>query len=140
MKIDNYLFVSCKYSFFNKGTFVWFSGVIHLYSHSREGVIFMFSFFQYNWQVRDEWLEWCKQLTTEELLMNRVGGVDNILNTLLHIMDVEYSWIRAIRGEQDVALQFGDYHTIEKVKSSLIHAVLNTRDFCRQMYMFYKTP
>ncbi|GIN99582.1 hypothetical protein J5TS2_02510 [Brevibacillus halotolerans] len=40
----------------------------------------MFSFFQYNWQVRDEWLEWCKQLTTEELLMNRVGGVDNILN------------------------------------------------------------
>lgn len=42
----------------------------------------MFSFFQYNWQVRDEWLEWCKQLTTKELLMNRVGGVDNILNKL----------------------------------------------------------
>ncbi|MGG3872867.1 DinB family protein [Brevibacillus laterosporus] len=77
----------------------------------------MFAFFQYNWQVRDEWLEWCKQLTTEELLMNQVGGVDNILNTLLHIIDVEYSWIRAIRGEQDVALQCGDYHTIEKVKS-----------------------
>ncbi|MCR8993560.1 DinB family protein [Brevibacillus laterosporus] len=77
----------------------------------------MFTFFQYNWQVRDEWLEWCKQLTTEELMMNQVGGVDNILNTLLHIIDVEYSWIRAIRGEQDVALQCEDYHTIEKVKS-----------------------
>lgn len=63
--------------------------------------MFMFSFFQYNWQVRDEWLEWCKKLTTEELLMNQVGGVDNILYTLLHIIDVEYSWICAIQGTRD---------------------------------------
>lgn len=117
MIVGNYLFVLCEYSFIIKERLFGFDGVIHLYFHFSEGVIFMFAFFQYNWQVRDEWLEWCKQLTTEELLMNRVGGVDNILNTLLHMIDVEYSWIRAIRGEQDVALQCGDYPTIEKVKS-----------------------
>lgn len=77
----------------------------------------MFKFFQYNWQVRDEWFEWCKQLTTDELLMNRIGGVGSILYTLFHIIDVEYSWVRAIQGKEDFVVQFSDYNTLEKVKS-----------------------
>ena len=71
-------------------------------------------FFEYNWQVRDEWFDWCKQLTIEELLMNRKGGVGNILYTLFHIIDVEYSWIRGIQGKEDVVFQFADYNTLEK--------------------------
>ncbi|MEZ2715022.1 DinB family protein [Niallia circulans] len=74
-------------------------------------------FFVYNWQVRDEWFDWCNQLTTEELLKNRIGGVGNILFTLFHIIDVEYSWIRGIQGKEDVVFQFDDYHTLEKVKT-----------------------
>lgn len=35
----------------------------------------MLKFFEYNWQVRDEWFEWCKQVPKEELLKNRVGGL-----------------------------------------------------------------
>lgn len=77
----------------------------------------LIKFFQYNWQVRDEWFEWCKQLTTEDLLKNRIGGVGSILNTLFHIIDVEYSWIRAIQGKDDVVVQFNDYNTLEKVNS-----------------------
>ncbi len=77
----------------------------------------MIKFFEYNWQVRDEWFDWCKQLTIEELLKNRKGGVGNILYTLFHIIDVEYSWIRGIQGKEDVAFQFADYNTLEKVKS-----------------------
>lgn len=77
----------------------------------------MIQFFQYNWQVRDEWFEWCQQLTNQELLKNRVGGVGSILFTLFHIIDVEYSWIRAIQGKDDVVVQYNDYKTLEKVKS-----------------------
>lgn len=77
----------------------------------------MIKFFEYNWQVRDEWFDWCNQLTITELLEDRRGGVGNILYTLFHIIDVEYSWIRGIQGKEDVVFQFADYHTLEKVKS-----------------------
>ncbi len=77
----------------------------------------MIKFFEYNWQIRDEWFNWCNQLTTEDLLKVRIGGVGSILYTLFHIIDVEYSWIRAIEGKDDVVVQFDDYNTLEKVKS-----------------------
>ncbi|MFP7346513.1 DinB family protein [Bacillus safensis] len=77
----------------------------------------MNKFFEYNWQVRDEWINWCHQLTTEELLQDRIGGVGSILYTLFHIMDVEYSWIRGIQGKEDVVLNFDDYKTLAKVKT-----------------------
>ncbi|WP_079508797.1 DinB family protein [Mesobacillus jeotgali] len=77
----------------------------------------MIKFFEYNWQVRDEWFDWCKQLTIEDLLRTRKGGVGNILYTLFHIIDVEYSWIRGIQGKEDVVFQFADYNTLKKVKS-----------------------
>lgn len=76
----------------------------------------MKNFFKYNWQVRDEWFEWCKQLPNEDLLQNRIGGVGSILYTLFHIVDVEYSWIRSIQGQEDVVVQFRDYHSLDKVK------------------------
>lgn len=77
----------------------------------------MINFFKYNWQVRDEWFNWCNQLTTEELLKDRNGGVGSILYTFFHIIDVEYSWIRGIKGEKDVVFNFDDYDTLEKVKT-----------------------
>lgn len=76
----------------------------------------METLFWYNWQVRDEWFEWCKQLSKDDLLCKRVGGVGSILETLFHIVDVEYSWIRALQGEDDLDLQFQDYQSLEKVK------------------------
>lgn len=77
----------------------------------------MIKLFEYNWQVRDEWFEWCNQLTINELLKDRRSGVGNILYTLFHIMDVEYSWIRGIQGKEDIVFQFDEYNTLEKVKS-----------------------
>ncbi|WP_100011545.1 DinB family protein [Lentibacillus sediminis] len=77
----------------------------------------MIKFFEYNWQVRDEWFKWCNQLTTEDLLKDRIGGVGSILYTLFHIIDVEYSWLRAIEGKDDVVVQFDDYNSVEKLKS-----------------------
>ena len=77
----------------------------------------MIKFFEYNWQIRDEWISWCNQLTTEELLKARIGGVESILYTLFHIIDVEYSWVRGIQGKEDMVFNFEDYKTLEKIKT-----------------------
>lgn len=75
----------------------------------------MRTLFEYNWQVRNDWIEWCKEQPLEELLRKRHGGVGSFLHNLIHIIDVEYSWIRALGGKSDFELEFSEYETIEKV-------------------------
>lgn len=89
----------------------------YCYKQLYVGVFALISFFKYNWQVRDEWFDWCSQLSYEELIKKRTGGVGSILYTLFHIIDVEYSWLRCIQGKEDIVVEFGDYPTLEKVKS-----------------------
>jgi len=81
------------------------------------GEINVYTVFQYNWQVREDWFKWCEQLTVEELLRKRVGGVGSILETLFHIVDVEYSWICDLKGKEVDEPQFKDYQSIQKVKA-----------------------
>lgn len=92
----------------------------------------LIKFFEYNWQVRDEWFDWCKQLPNEELLKDRTGGVGSILYTLFHIIDVEYSWVRGIQGKEDVALEFTDYNSVEKVQSISDKFIKEIADFLNQ--------
>lgn len=77
----------------------------------------MKKFFKYNWQVRDEWFEWCHQLTHDELIKERQGGVGSFLHTLFHITEVEFSWIRAIEGKEDHPFHFEDFETLPEVQS-----------------------
>ncbi|KZE37194.1 damage-inducible protein DinB [Bhargavaea cecembensis] len=77
----------------------------------------MIPFFEYNWQVRDEWFAWCSQLPEEELIRFRTGGVGSFLKTLFHIIDVEYSWIRGIQGKEDIVFDYAGYDSLEKVQS-----------------------
>lgn len=51
------------------------------------------------------------------MLRKRVGGVGSVLETLFHIVDVEYSWIRALQEKEDNEPQFKDYQSIKKVKA-----------------------
>ncbi|WP_035186424.1 DinB family protein [Alteribacter aurantiacus] len=76
----------------------------------------MNGFFEYNWQVRDEWFAWCEALTEDEITEERVGGQGTILRTLFHVIDVEYSWIRAVAGKDDVAVSFERVDSLEKVQ------------------------
>nr|WP_301282466.1 hypothetical protein [Bacillus atrophaeus] len=41
----------------------------------------MSKLFAFNWQVREEWLPWCEQISEEELLKSRTGGMGSILKT-----------------------------------------------------------
>jgi uncharacterized damage-inducible protein DinB len=89
----------------------------------------MLSFFKYNWQVREEWLAWCEQLSPEALLQKRIGGVGSIQYTLFHIIDVEYSWLRAIQGKEDVIFDFNSYKSLDQLKILSRHTCSENRSF-----------
>ncbi|MFD2443043.1 DinB family protein [Bacillus sp. CGMCC 1.16607] len=76
----------------------------------------MESLFRYNWMVRKEWYEWCEEVNEEELLLERTGGVGGILQTLFHIIDVEWSWIRILQGKPDFQENFDEYNSLQKIK------------------------
>ncbi|MCB2155044.1 DinB family protein [bacterium] len=84
----------------------------------------MFKLFEYNWQVRREWFEWCRAVSESELLAPRTGGRGGILATLFHVVDVEYSWIRILQQEPDFSEPFEDFASLEKVEalSERLHA------------------
>ncbi|WP_037287784.1 DinB family protein [Saccharibacillus sacchari] len=75
----------------------------------------MRTFFEYNWIVREQWYEWCAEVPYDELIRPRTGGVGSILQTLFHIVDVEWSWIRSLQGKSDFQESFENYKTLEKV-------------------------
>ncbi len=77
----------------------------------------MLTLFRYNWQVRDEWFDWCEGVPDEELTRQRIGGVGSFLRTLWHTVDAEYSWIRATVGEPDVQLPFEHDQTLSQVRA-----------------------
>lgn len=76
----------------------------------------MKTLFYYNWQIRDEWFQVFEQIPAIELSRDRNAGVGSILKTLFHIIDVEYSWIRAIKNESDITFQFEDYNNLKSLR------------------------
>lgn len=58
--------------------------------------------FEYNWQVRKDWFDWCETVDPEELMKKRTGGLGYILPTLYHIVAVEYGWICGGLQEQEI--------------------------------------
>jgi uncharacterized damage-inducible protein DinB len=76
----------------------------------------LINLFRYNWMVRDEYFELCKQIPIDELLRKRNGGAGSILYTLFHIVDAEYSWIRGIKGEPDIQIPFDNYKSIQQLQ------------------------
>ncbi|MFD2614200.1 DinB family protein [Paenibacillus gansuensis] len=76
----------------------------------------MKTWFRYNWIIREQWYEWCGEVPEEELLRRRTGGVGSILETLFHMADVEWSWIRAMQGKPDFQEKFQEYASLTKVR------------------------
>lgn len=77
----------------------------------------MIELIEYNWQVRDEWFDWCATLSDEQLHQKQVGGAGSILYTLFHIVEVENSWLRAIQRKEDIPYSFTQYDSLERVKN-----------------------
>lgn len=76
----------------------------------------MLKLFEYNWQVRDDWFAWCKDVPEEELLRKRTGGIGGILHTLFHVIVVEYSWICDMKNKPDFSEAFEEYATLHQIQ------------------------
>ncbi len=86
------------------------------FQNNNFGGIHLQMLFRYNWQVRQDWYKWCEDVSEEELLKARVGGVGGILHTLFHIVDVEWSWIRIIQGKSDFQEKFSEFSSLRRVR------------------------
>ncbi|WAH35222.1 DinB family protein [Alicyclobacillus dauci] len=89
----------------------------------------MKTLFQYNWQVRNDWFSWCNDVSEEELLKPRVGGVGGILQTLFHIIVVEYSWICDLKGRPDIDDDFDQHASLARIISLSKRLHPEVRDF-----------
>ncbi|MBS4197135.1 DinB family protein [Lederbergia citri] len=76
----------------------------------------MQTLFHYNWQVREDSYRLCEEIAEEELLLKRTGGVGGILETLFHIVDVEWSWIRVLQGKSDFQENFEEFNSLKRVR------------------------
>ncbi|TYP76550.1 DinB family protein [Paenibacillus methanolicus] len=74
----------------------------------------MLKLFEYNWQVRNEWLELCETVSMEELMKKRTGGLGYILPTLYHFVAVEYGWICG--GIQQKAIRIPSFEDVMGVR------------------------
>ncbi|GIO42783.1 DinB family protein [Virgibacillus sp. LDC1] len=75
----------------------------------------MKSLILYNWEVRDEYIKAFSSLSKEELFKDRNAGLGTIIKTLLHIIDVEYSWIRAMNKKPDISINLDEYKDLPEV-------------------------
>jgi uncharacterized damage-inducible protein DinB len=75
----------------------------------------MQSFFLYNWEVRDEYFRAFETVPVYELTKERHAGLGTILKTLFHIIDVEYSWMRAIAGKRDVMFDVAEFNDLPSI-------------------------
>lgn len=85
--------------------------------------------FYYNWQVREDWFQWCQQFRSEQLLEKRVGGFGNILHTLLHIVVVEYDWIQDLKSGKIIEINPDKFTSIEDVIQLHENLHLEVKDF-----------
>ena len=89
----------------------------------------MKSIFQYNWQVRDEWFQCLEAVSSPELIRERNAGVGSIIKTLFHIIDVEYSWIRALQNKSDVNFDVTEYKDIPSLRALSDELRIEIKDY-----------
>lgn len=75
------------------------------------------SLFAYNWQVRDEWLAWCEELTYEELISKRHGGMQSFLHTLYHVVYCEHIWVSQLLGREIDVQHMEEVSSLDEVRS-----------------------
>jgi uncharacterized damage-inducible protein DinB len=78
-------------------------------------VAWMRMFFEYNWQVREDWFRWCES-HLDELDKPRTGGLGSIRKTLFHVVNVEQSWIRELAGLPEIQYHESSFPTLQHIR------------------------
>ncbi|MGG3912920.1 DinB family protein [Rossellomorea vietnamensis] len=75
----------------------------------------MLEIFSYNWQVRDDWFEWCRGVNSAELNKERTGGMGSILKNLFHVADCEQIWMNQLQGKDPMEKDIQAITTLDEV-------------------------
>ncbi|WP_226087875.1 DinB family protein [Mesobacillus sp. S13] len=89
--------------------------------------------FLYNWQVREDWFNWCKSLSLEELQAERIGGMGSILKNLIHVIDCELLWINYMLEEPHDYPEKNSISNLDEVIRYSIFTKTITETFLRNL-------
>lgn len=92
----------------------------------------MLEMFLYNWQIRNDWFEWCLELSFEELTKKRIGGMGSILHNLYHVIDCEQLWINQMNGTTVIESNIDLITNLEDVINFSNETKQNTYDFIQK--------
>lgn len=98
----------------------------------------MLSLFLYNWQVREDWLNWCQTIPQEEFHKERIGGMKSIRETFIHIVDCELLWLNSI---VEKTIIFDNRNTINNLCDLKVYADFvksHTKCFIQQLPLEYE--
>ncbi|RPF50638.1 DinB family protein [Aquisalibacillus elongatus] len=73
--------------------------------------------FLYNWTIRDRWIDWCRDISRDELIKERVGGHKGFLQTMFHVIDVEQRWLRGLAEDTPINYSYSDYKTLDSIQT-----------------------
>lgn len=98
----------------------------------------MLSLFQYNWQVRDDWHQWCKTIPEEEFHKERTGGMKSIRETLIHIVDCELLWLNSLLETKIVFEARNEINDLNTIKTYSDFVKSHTKYFIEQLPSDYE--
>ena len=89
----------------------------------------MLDMFLYNWQVREDWFNWSRNIPIEELTKKRIGGMGSILHNLFHVIDCEQIWINQMHGTPVIMKNINDITNLNEVLEFSNSTRLTTQRF-----------
>ena len=89
--------------------------------------------FQYNWQVREEWMKWCEEIPYDELIQKRIGGMGSFLHTLYHVIDCEQLWINQMWNQPVIPTDLNAITQLDEVKSYDMLTQQRTKLFLQEL-------
>ncbi|MGE7918946.1 DinB family protein [Viridibacillus sp. NPDC093762] len=91
----------------------------------------MYELFQYNWEIREEWFQWCETIPNEELVKKRTGGMGSILKNLFHVIDCEQLWINQMQGTPIIEKSINEITNLNAIKEFSSHTKPITEHFIK---------
>ena len=89
--------------------------------------------FHYNWQVRDEWFVWCKEIEEAEWTKERIGGMKSFKETLLHIIDAELTWANYARDTKVIYNNRESLKMLEDIRGYSEFVKIHTKELLDQL-------
>lgn len=98
----------------------------------------MLSLFHYNWQVREDWLNWCQTISEVEFHKERIGGMKSIRENLIHIVDCELLWLNSLVEKPIIFENRTAINTLSDISTYSDFVKSHTESFIEQLPSQYE--